>query len=390
MNNNKKILIIHDRFQYKGGGERLCLIMANGLKADIATEYWDEKNSFKKSEAPARVITLGKQTKIRGLGYVTAQWNFFWKTKFIKDYDVIIFSGNNCLSSAWRARGKRKIMYCHTPVRYAYDLKDYYFKLYSFYLKPVFLFFVYLARFIYKWGIKKIDTVMANSKNVQNRLEKYCNIKSTVVYPPIDLEKFANKLSSRETGTNKEYICESVELDPSPTAQDDKKNDYYLSFARLVDLKRVDDIARVFQEMPQKNLIIASGGPELDKIKKMAEGHDNIKVLGFVSDEKLKKLVKNCIANIYIPVQEDFGMTPLEAGVAGKPTIGVDDGGLRETIVHEKTGYLIPKDYEINDLVKAVEWLDKNKALNMKNDCIRQSEKFSKEVFLENIKNNLK
>ena len=223
MNNNKKILIIHDRFQYKGGGERLCLIMANGLKADIATEYWDEKNSFKKSEAPARVITLGKQTKIRGLGYVTAQWNFFWKTKFIKDYDVIIFSGNNCLSSAWRARGKRKIMYCHTPVRYAYDLKDYYFKLYSFYLKPVFLFFVYLARFIYKWGIKKIDTVMANSKNVQNRLEKYCNIKSTVVYPPIDLEKFANKLSSRETGTNKEYICESVELDPSPTAQDDGK-----------------------------------------------------------------------------------------------------------------------------------------------------------------------
>ncbi len=367
---NKKILIIHDRFQYKGGGERLCLIMAQGLNADIATGYWDEKNSFSKSEAPSKIITLGKQTKIRGLGYISAQVRFFFKTRFIKDYNVIIFSGNNCLSSAWRVKNKRKIMYCHTPVRYAYDLKDYYYERYPFYLKPIFLFFVYLARIIYKWGIKKMDVVMANSHNVQNRLEKFCQIKSIVVNPPIDLEKFNRKEIQFPIGN---WISDS----------------YYLSFARLVDLKRVGDIAKAFQKMPDKKLVIASGGPELDKIKELAKNYNNIKVLGFVSDEKLIELVGNCIANIYIPVDEDFGMSPLEAGSAGKPTIGVDDGGLKETIIHEKTGYLISKDYKIDDLIKAVEWLDGKKAGEMKEDCIRQAEKFSKEKFVQNIKNML-
>jgi len=361
---SKKILIIHDRFQYKGGGERLVLIMARGLNADIATEYWNENESFSKSEAPQGVKVLGKQTKIRGMGYVTAQWNFFWQTKFIKDYDVIIFSGNNCLSSAWRVKNKRKIMYCHTPVRYAYDLKNYYYNKYPFYLKPIFLFFVYLARVIYQWGIKKMDIIMANSKNVQNRLEKYCHIKSTVVYPPIDMEKFADK---------------GVEI---PIGG----QDYYLSFARLVDLKRVSDIVLAFQKMPNKILFVASGGLELVKIKQMSEGFDNIKILGFVDDKKLTELVNGCIANIYIPRQEDFGMTPLEAGAAGKPTIGVDDGGLKETIIHEKTGYLISKDYEIKDLVNAVRWLDKKKAEEMKDNCVVQSERFGKDKFVDKVR----
>lgn len=366
---NKKILIIHDRFQYKGGGERLCLIMARALDADILTEYWDEKNSFAKSEAPGKIFTLGKRFNIRGLGYVSAQLRFFFKTKFIKNYDTIIFSGNNCLSAAWHCKkGQKKIMYCHTPVRYAYDLKNYYYQKYPWYARSAFLFFVYLARFIYQWGIKKMDLVMANSKNVQNRLEKFCKIKSIAVNPPIDIEKFA-------------WL---------------NQGDYYLSFARLVDLKRVSDIVRAFHLMPDKKLIVASGGPELLKIRQMAQGHDNITVLGFVSDEKLAELVGNCLANIYIPIDEDFGMTPLEAAAAGKPTIGVNDGGLKETIIHRKTGYLIPsyaeasdgkpKNYTIEDLVKAVQWLDADKAAEMNAECKAQAERFSKEKFMEEIR----
>lgn len=367
-----KILIIHDRFKFKGGAERLVLIMAKALNADIATEYWNEDESFKKDEllkpegevAPPRllqkkIIILGKQVWHTGLSYFSAQWRFFWQTKFIKDYDIIIFSGNNCLSSAWRVRGKRKIMYCHTPVRYAYDLKDYYYQQKSWWKKPLFLFFVFIARVIYQWGIKKMDIVLANSKNVQARLKKHCGVASTVVYPPIDTEKF------RWQG----------------------QRNYYLSFGRVDKLKRVDDIVRAFQQMPDRNLIVVSGGPELKNIKKMTSGFSNIRVLGFVSDEQLVELVGNCIATIYIPLQEDFGMTPLEAAAAGKPTIGVDDGGLKESIIHKKTGYLLPKDYKIEDLIKAVEWLAPKRAAEMSGDCVRQAKKFSKEVFVDKIRN---
>jgi len=367
MEKNKKILIIHDRFKYRGGGERLVLIMAKGLKADIATEYWNEEESFSKEEISAKIFVLGKQIKQTGLSYFFAQWRFFWKTKFIKDYDIIIFSGNNCLSAAWRCRkNQRKIMYCHTPVRYAYDLKDYYLKQKAFWKKPLFLFFVFIARVIYKWGIKKMNLVIANSKNVQNRLEKYCNIKSIVINPPIDMEKFKwQPAQASLSGQGK----------------------YYLSFGRVDKLKRIDDIVCAFQKMPSKKLIVASGGPELEKIKKMAEDYDNIKILGFIPDEKLAELVGNCLASIYIPVDEDFGMTPLEAAAAGKPTIGVDEGGLKETIIQGKTGYLIPKNYQIKDVVEAVEWLDEKKALDMREECIEQAKKFNKEKFVDDVRN---
>lgn len=374
-----RILILHDRFQYRGGGERLCLILAQGLGADIATEYWDEDQSFSKSEAPQKVITLGTRMKWRGFGYLSAQWRFFWKTGFIKNYDVIIFSGNNCLSAAWRVRspllnpplgkGRRLIMYCHTPVRYAYDLKDYYYERYAWWQKPLYLILVAVARVIYQWGIRKMDVVIANSHNVQERLRRYVSIESVVVNPPIDTEKFT-------------WLGQK---------------DYYLSFARLVDLKRVPDIVRAFQKMSappsptrsgvaSKKLVVASGGPELELVKELVQGHDNITACGFVDDTKLRELVGNCIASIYIPIDEDFGMTPLEAAAAGKPTIGVDDGGLKETIIHEKTGYLIPKEYTIDDIVKAVEWLTPEQAAGMRQACELQAKNFSSAQFITAIK----
>ncbi|MFA6551067.1 MAG: glycosyltransferase [Patescibacteria group bacterium] len=401
---NKKILILHDRFKFKGGAERLVLIMAQALNADIATEYWNDKESFAKNEAssfaparagatadkPRKIIVLGKQVTHVGLSYFSAQWRFFWRTKFIKNYDVIIFSGNNCLSAAWRARGKHKIMYCHTPVRYAYDLKDYYLQQKPVWQKPLFFVFVYLARAIYQWGIKKMDLVLANSKNVQARLKFYCGVKSEVLYPPIDTDKFQHYCHSRAGGNP----ASAREIRDPRLRGDDKegmemtkeKNNYYLSFGRLDPLKRIDDIVRAFHLMPDKKLIVASGGPELTKIKQLAVGHDNIKILGFVDDKKLAELVGGCLANIYIPKQEDFGMTPLEAAAAGKPTIGVDDGGLRETIIHQKTGYLIPKNYTIENLIKAVQWLNADRAAGMNMECKKQAERFSKERFAKEIK----
>ena len=224
---------------------------------------------------------------------------------------------------------------------------------------------------------------MANSENVKSRLQNLVGRQNAVVvYPPIDTEKFQHTLS----------------FPPRVKARDklrrESRNDYYLSFAPLVDLKRVSDIARAFQQLSDpankdgasKKLIVASGGPELEKIQRLAHGFDNIKITGFVSDEELVGLVGNCIATIYIPVDEDFGMSPLEAASAGKPTIGVNDGGLRETIIHKKTGYLIPKDYKIDDLIAAVNWLTPARAAAFAGDCKRQAENFSKEKFVNSVK----
>jgi glycosyltransferase involved in cell wall biosynthesis len=203
-----------------------------------------------------------------------------------------------------------------------------------------------------------MDIIIANSKNVQERLKKYLNHKSIVIYPPIETEKF-------------KWLSQG---------------DYYLSFGRVDKLKRVGDIVRAFQKMPTKKLIICSGGDDLENVKKLASGYANIQILGWVDDKKLAELIGNCLATIYIPINEDFGMTPLESMSAGKPCLGVYDGGLKESIINEKTGEFIPVDYTIDDIIAAVKWLTPEQALARRGDCEKEAEKFSKERFIREMK----
>jgi glycosyltransferase involved in cell wall biosynthesis len=357
-----KTLIIHDRFQFRGGAERLVLDLANILEADIVTEFWTE-TTYPKSAVPHGLTVLDSgEPRIMVARYLRAQWNFWWKTrKLIKSYDTIIFSGNNCLAAALRPLpGKRVVAYCHTPVRYVYDLFAARRKAEVSALKRVAYYDIgkWLIRGMYRLGLSRMQTVVTNSQNVHDRLLRFCHRDSRVIYPPIHTEKFVWK----------------------------GQGDYYLSFARLDSLKRVDDIVRAFQKMPDKKLIIASGGDDEQKIRDLARGYENISVIGWVDDEKLKELVGNCIANIYIPVNEDFGMTAVEGMAAGKPCIGVDEGGLRETIEEGKTGVRIAATYAIDDIVHAVRNMTPERALAIRSDCEYAAQRFSVARFEREIR----
>jgi len=177
-----------------------------------------------------------------------------------------------------------------------------------------------------------------------------------------------------------------------------------LSTARLDPLKRVDRIVEAFKRMPDKKLVVVSGGSEEEKIRKAAAGADNIKVLGWVSESKLQELMGNCIATIYIPMDEDFGISPVESMAAGKPVIGVQEGGVLETIGgedllcrmpigKEKTkntesfietphGLLIKKAPEIEDIVQAIYWMTPHRALEMRENCEARAQLFDILLFI--------
>lgn len=356
------ILIIHDRFQFRGGAERMVLDMCKMLDADLVTEFWTEE-SFPQSAVPHKLTVLDKgEPKAMVFRYFRSQWNFWWKTrKLLKNYDTLIFSGNNCLAAALRPLyGKKTILYCHSPVRYVYDLLPFRRGLEPSVLKRVFYYDIgkYLIRFLYRLGLGRMQVVIANSENVRGRLQYYCHTESQVIYPPIQTDKYR-------------FI---------------EQGDYYLSWARLDELKRVERIVWAFREMPDKKLIVASGGEREAAIRKLAEGAPNITVLGWVDNEKLYDLVGRCIAGIYIPMNEDLGMTPLEAMAAGKPCIGVDEGGLKETIIHAKTGMLIGAEGSVEELATAVRLLTPERALEMRADCEAQAKNFSLEVFEKKIR----
>jgi len=359
-----KILIIHDRFQFKGGAERLVLILANALNADLMTEFW-ELESFDKEEFKGKnlyVLDKGETSQIVWR-YFRAHFNFLFKTrKIVRQYNTVIFSGNNCLTASFNCKkGTRKILYCHSPVRHVFDLKQ----KCKFEQTNLLNRFVYYyigswgIRFIYWLGLRQMDFIIANAKNIKKRLWNFSHQKTDkVVYPPIEVDEF-------------KWI---------------EQGDYYLSFGRLERLKRIPDIIKAFQQMPNKKLVVVSGGSDLEKVKEMAKDYSNIKVVGWVTDEELADYVGKCIATIYIPIDEDFGMTPVESMSAGKPCIGVAEGGILETIVEEKTGKFIPADYVTDDLIKAVEWMTLEQAFSMKEDCIEHSKKFSTERFVREMK----
>jgi glycosyltransferase involved in cell wall biosynthesis len=79
-------------------------------------------------------------------------------------------------------------------------------------------------------------------------------------------------------------------------------------------------------------------------------------------------------------------MSPVESMSAGKPVLWVNDGGLKETIIHEKTGYLIDPQCNISDIVSAVKYLSPEKSLSMQESCQLRAQEFWLEAFERKLK----
>tara|TARA_B100000929_G_scaffold132236_1_gene104772 strand:- start:312 stop:935 length:624 start_codon:yes stop_codon:yes gene_type:complete len=206
-----------------------------------------------------------------------------------------------------------------------------------------------------------MDVILADSKNVQKRIHKFLGLESKLVYPPCDIDKFSWM----------------------------GQEDYYLSTARLTPYKRVDIIIEAFTKLPKKRLIVTSTGPEEKKLKQLAEGFTNIQFTGDIDDNELKNLIGNSIATIYIPKDEDFGMSPVESMAAGKPVIGSGEGGLLETVVHRETGWLSSPKISVEELVQMLNSVNPKLAHSMRLSCEKQALSFRTEIFINKIKNTL-
>ncbi len=128
----------------------------------------------------------------------------------------------------------------------------------------------------------------------------------------------------------------------------------------------------------------------MEQLEEMARDAANITFTGWVGEKELRRLMGGAIATIYIPIDEDFGMSPVESMAAGKPVIGVREGGLLETVVHGETGLFIePGDLE-EGVVDAVRRLDARTARTMRRACEERAQRFSLERFVREMRPLLK
>ena len=361
--NNLKIAVVHDHLGWSGGGERTAMLAALELGADFISVY-SSSNTYadyqKRFGSHLKILTA----RVLDKEVIRFFWMraIFWKNrKLFNDYDVLIASGQ-AATEAVAKYGRpttSRILYCHTPPRRVYDLYQASRVRYKWFLRPLFTVFTRYWHLAYKNALGKYDYIIVNSQNIKERLARYTGyLANEIVWPPIMTEHF------RWAG----------------------QGDYFLSWARVDEHKRVELIVEAFKKLPDKKLIIASGGSRLEAVKKLATGCPNIKIIGWQEEQALYKLVGNCLAAIYIPIDEDAGMTQLEANAAGKPVIGVNEGGLKESIIEGQTGIKIKANPTADDLVDAINKCSPQWCAARRSDCEQHAQKFAAAIFTQKIK----
>jgi glycosyltransferase involved in cell wall biosynthesis len=328
-----------------GGAERHIIELANFLGADIITSGYNAKIAN----------WLPIKNKVINLGNITIRWSkpvgilvespirfLLNRNKF--KYDINIYLGSSIYGSNKR---NKNIYYCLTPNKHLYDWEE--LKIYNigFLSKLIHIFYKWLFYKKDQTSVKSnFDLIITQSEYIKLKIKNIYGRNAIAIYPSIDTSKFEFK----------------------------RFGDFFLTVARLHPSKRVDLIARAFIKIPHKKLIIVGNGPEKKKISEIIKKSKNIQMLGEVSEEKLIDLYSSCLATIYMPVHEDFGLIPLEGMASGKACIAVNEGGCRETVINGKTGYLIPAVEK--EIIKTVTNFDTIAAKKMKNSCIEHAKKF--------------
>lgn len=351
-----RIAIFHDYIGTIGGGEKLILTLARELKADVITTDTD-KESIKKMEfEDINIISLGRTIKLPPLKQISASIKFAL-CDYSEMYDFFIFSGNWAPFAA--KRHKPNLLYCHTPVRVFYDTYELLLQRQPLFLRPLFMIWVAIHRPISEYYMSHVERIIANSKNTRSRINKYLYRDTKVIYPPIDTKKY----NFKEFG------------------------DFWLSVNRLYPEKRVDLQIEAFRLMPEKKLIIVGGSAKGDHSSKYVEKirqdlPKNIELYGEVSEEELIELYIKCRGFITTAIDEDFGMTPIEAMAAGKPVICTKEGGYLETVNNETGIFIGPN---VSEIINAINTISNN-SIKFKEKCVERAKMFDVDIFIEEMK----
>lgn len=308
------LVITHNLLVSKGGAEKVILEIAKRFEPmSIYVLKYDKEGTYAEFK-DFNVVELGDVGGASLFGPAAA--GRFYSLKIKDDYDVL---NAHWPPSHWAARrNKRCVWYCHSPSRAVYDLYDYRKKSYPLPLKAGHYLFSKAYRLIDREVCPKIDYVFANSRNVQERISRYLKLDSEVLYPGVDCDR---------------YVCKDY-------------HNYFFLPGRIDPTKRIEYAISAFNNFKKKHpdfqLVIAGS---LDKrferyyqfLKSIFDG----KIILNPEPEKMHELYSNCYGVLFAGMNEDFGITPLEAMASFKPVISVNEGGPKETVVDGKTGYLV-------------------------------------------------
>jgi glycosyltransferase involved in cell wall biosynthesis len=351
---NLRVALVHDLLLSYGGSEQVILELHRMFpEAPIYTTIYDPTRLPERfGRLPVRSSSLKRVPLLRR--YYAAMVPLMPRAfeRFdLGEVDLVISSSHAFAKAVNVPRGALHVCYCHTPLRYAWSHQEEYLASMPMrtLLKPAARFTLERLRRRDYATSQRVDTYIANSKNVQQRIRDYYGRPADVVNPPVDLERFA------------------VTPPASPDAP-------FLVVGRLFAYKRIDAAVRACTSLGLP-LRVVGRGPELRRLRSLAG--PSVQFLGEVDDAELQRQYRECRALLFT-ADEDFGIVPLEAMATGRPVLALNAGGARETVVAGSTGEFYGNS-GVNGLIQALRAFEPDRYDPAA--CRQRAEEFSAEAF---------
>lgn len=282
-------------------------------------------------------------------------------SRLAPEADVVVVSSSGWSHGVRTPKRGRKLVYCYTPARWLYQSEDYLGGAPS--RSPIGWALAVLRPWLKRWDVRSArsaDGYLAISRVVRERIADHYGLPATVLAAPVTLD------INRPT-------------EPIAALADWADTGYHLIVSRLLPYKNVEVVARAFRESGRRLVIIGSG-PEAEQIDAVKGPHT--RMLSDLSDGQMLWAYEHATA-IVAPSREDFGLTPLEGGLYGKPTIALRHGGYLDTIAEGHTGVFFdePTVAAINAAVTAAD------AITWDAEAIRRhTATFAEERFLNALR----
>lgn len=311
------VAIAHDYLTQRGGAERVVLSMLRAFPdATIYTTLYDPDGTYPEFR-DARVVTspLNRVGMLRR--HHRAALPFLplaaWSLRIPEEVVVMSSSG---WAHGFNARGRR-VVYCHAPARWLYQTETYLGTPAGASLTGRIL--MGLRPMLTRWDqrqARKASLYLVNSRVVRERTREAYGIDSLLVPAPHSV-----------TTDGPQSVV--------PDLADWVAHGYHLVVSRLLPYKNVDAVLDAFAGLPDERLVVVGRGPEREHLLSRA-GH-NVRMLQDLPDEQIRWVYDHA-TTLIAPSIEDYGLTPLEAGAYGKPTLALRGGGYLDTISEGVSG----------------------------------------------------
>ena len=349
-----KVGIVHDWMTTLGGGEKVVLTLARAFGAEIVTTEVDPKVLRDAGFEGVRVRPIADLPR-------TQPWRILAATRAfsrlrLEGFDVFVLSGNWAVHAA--GHHHPNVYYCHTPARVFYDLRVAWLASLPAHQRPFARVWTRVHRAWNERRVPSLDRIVANSRNVQGRITRYWGRESVVINPPVPTTKFRH----------------------------DGIGDFWLDVSRLSHEKGLGLALEVFRHLPHERLLIVGGAPrgtDRDAFIERLRPPPNVEFRDTVTEAELITLYARCRGVISTAIDEDFGMTAVEANASGKVVIAADGGGYRETQVEGVTGFLLPSRPEA--FAERITSLTAADLESRAARCVEQARRFDSSLFVERM-----